>query len=52
MPATRNTIKGMKEFTVLDRAREFCDLIKVIKSITFQFELHKDLATSLTRYLK
>ena len=50
--ATRNKIKGLKEFTVLDRARECHDLIKVTKSIMLQFKSHKDLVTAPTRCLK
>ena len=49
---TRDKIKGLKDFAVLDRAGEFHALIKVIKSTTLQFELHKDLTTALMRYHK
>ena len=31
MPATRDKIKGLKDFAALDQAREFHGLIKVIK---------------------
>ena len=41
IPVTLDKIKGLEEFAMLDRARKFHNLMKVIKSITLQFKLHK-----------
>ena len=51
-PGTRDKIKGLKDFSALDRERKFHDLTKVIKSIMLQFESHKDLVIALALCLK
>ena len=38
LSSTRDKIKGLQEFAALDQAREFHDLIKMIKSTTLQLE--------------